>query len=195
MAVALSRFGAWSRVSHLWFWAIEILGIEILGIEILGIEILGIEILGIGIATAILRAPSCARSTSSTLFCGPLGMLGPGGGSRTVRIGNRQSSQNRAFGVLHLARVLVTFVVKAEKMQKAVDDEMREMMGERFVLAAGLPRNGLISEHDVAQMPAAGVFCRERKYIGGSGDTAPIAIERAHFAVVGQNDSKLSRVC
>ena len=32
---------------------------------------------------------------------------------------------------------------------------MRKMMGERFVLAVGLPHNGLISEYDVAQMPAA----------------------------------------
>jgi hypothetical protein len=77
-------------------------------------------------------------------------MLGPSGGPRVVRIGNRQLPQDRALGAFHLARLLVTFVIKAKKMQKAVDGQMRKMMGERFVLAAGLPHNGLISEHDVA---------------------------------------------
>jgi hypothetical protein len=135
------------------------------------------------------------RSTSGTLFRGRLGVLGPSRGPCVVRIGNRQLPQDRALGVFHLARLLVTFVIKAEQMQKAVDGQMRKMMGERFVLAVGLPHNGLISEHDVAQMPPARVFCRERKYIGGSVSTAPIAIERTHFAVVSENDSKLGRVC
>jgi hypothetical protein len=33
-----------------------------------------------------------------------------------VRIGNRQLPQDRALGVFHLARLPVTFVIKAEKM-------------------------------------------------------------------------------
>jgi hypothetical protein len=107
-------------------------------------------VLGLKIAIAILRAPSGTRSTSGTSFCGRLGVLAPSRGPRVVRIRNRQLPQDCALGVFHLARLLVAFVIKAKKMQKAVDGEMRKMMGERFVLAVGLPHNGLISEHDVA---------------------------------------------
>jgi hypothetical protein len=61
------------------------------------------------------------RSTSGTLFRGRLGVLGPSRGPCVVRIRNRQLPQDRALGVFHLARLLVTFVIKAEQMQKAVD--------------------------------------------------------------------------
>ena len=73
-------------------------------------------VLGLKIAIGILRAPSGTRSTSGTLFCGRLGVLEPSRGPRVVRIGNRQLPQDRALGVFHLARLVVTFVIKAEKM-------------------------------------------------------------------------------
>jgi hypothetical protein len=56
--VTLGRFGAWSRVSHLW----------------------SSVFLGLQIAIAILRAPSGTRSTSGTSVCGRLGVLEPSRG-------------------------------------------------------------------------------------------------------------------
>ena len=86
-------------------------------------------VFGLKIAIAILRTPSGTRSTSGTSLCGRLGMLKPSRRPRAVRIGNSQLPQDCALGVLHLARLLFSFVIKAEKVQKAVDGEMRQMMG------------------------------------------------------------------
>ena len=73
-------------------------------------------VLGLKIAIAMLRAPSGTRSTSGTSFCSRLGVFEPSRGPRVVRKGNLQLPQDLSLGVFHLARLPVTFVIKAEKM-------------------------------------------------------------------------------
>ena len=98
-------------------------------------------------------------------------------------------------------------MIEAEEMQKAVHGEMREVVIERFILAARLALDGLVSEHDVAQMimslnlivmpiarPIAGISGRKGQPIGRRIDAAPIAIEPAYCSIVGQNNGEFGRV-
>ena len=125
----------------------------------------------------------------------------------TIGIRHREIMQDRVLGRLHAARLGVVSVIIAQKMQKAVYHQMGEMVIERFALAAGLALDGLVGEHDVAQMIAnqraaeslvqlvAGIFRRKGQNIRRRIDPAPIAVESAHRSIVGQNNGKLGSFC
>ena len=60
--------------------------------------------------------------------------------------------EDGALGVFHFAGILAVIVIVAEKMQKAVHDKMRELVGERPMGLARLALNGLIRKHDVTEV-------------------------------------------
>ena len=110
--------------------------------------------------------------------------------------------QDRALGPLHAARLSVAFVIIPEKVQKAVHRQMGEVMIERFALAMGLAPDGLVGEHDIAQVTArlvvqviVGIFGRKGQYIGRRINPAPIPVEPSHRSIVGQNNGKLGSSC
>ena len=61
-------------------------------------------------------------------------------------------SEDGALSVFHFAGILAVFVIIAEKMQEAVHDKMREMVGERPMGLARLAPDGLIRNHDVTEV-------------------------------------------
>ena len=95
---------------------------------------------------------------------------------RAVRIGDRQLPQDSALGVFHHMRLLFAIVVVSEQVQETMDGKMGKMMSERFTLAPRLARYGFVGQDDIAQMPPAGVLCREGQHVGCSVDAAPIAV-------------------
>jgi hypothetical protein len=155
----------------------------------------------------ILRVLHGARSISaSALRWLSTGM--PAGRVRcTIRIRHREITQDRTLGRLHAARLGLVSVIIAEKMQKAVHNQMGEVVIERFALAVSLAPDGFVGEHDVAQMianevtaeqfipPVTAISGRKRQYIGRRIDPAPMAVEPAHRSIVGQNDGELGSFC
>ena len=98
--------------------------------------------------------------------------------------------------LFHRLGVLVALVIVADQMQESMHGKMGDMMGERLALVAGLARDGLVGEHDVAEswpLLAAGVLGRKRQHVRGRIDAAPIPVEQADRRIIGQNDSKLGR--
>ena len=80
---------------------------------------------------------------------------------RPVRIGYRQLPQDSALGVLHNKRLPFVLVVVADQMQKTMHGKMGKMMSEGFALAPRLARYGFVGQHDIAEMLATAVLCRE----------------------------------
>lgn len=68
-----------------------------------------------------------------------------------VGIGYSQTGQDANLECLHLVRVGIVFMIEAEQMQKAVNDEMFEMGGGFEALIARFRQHGFAREDDIAQ--------------------------------------------
>ncbi len=88
-------------------------------------------------------------------------------------------------------------MIVADEVQETMYRKMGEMMRERLALGAGLTRDGLIGEHDVAEMRrlVRGSLARKRQHVGGGVDAAPQPVELTDRRIIGQNDSKLRPGC
>ena len=74
----------------------------------------------------------------------PLGQLPHGRGRRAVGIGDAEPGQQLDLARLHRLRLGVGLVIEAEQMQRAVDQEVGQMVGQRLALPRP-PRARLVS--------------------------------------------------
>jgi hypothetical protein len=83
-------------------------------------------------------------------------------------------------------------MIVAQQMEKAMDAEMGEMVGESLTLGFGFARRRFVGDCNIAEHFAAGGG-RKREYIGGFRATAPTGVEFAHGGVIAQHDSEFAR--
>src|ERR1051325_5447293 len=69
-----------------------------------------------------------------------------------IGIGDAQPRQNPSFAPLHCLGLPERFVIVAQKVEKAMQRQVGNVMVERLGLGARLARHGLVGEHDVAEM-------------------------------------------
>ena len=114
-----------------------------------------------------------------------------------VGIGDAKTTQYVALGPFHRFRVGIAFMIVADEVKKSMHRQMGEVMRERLALGLGLARDGLVGQHDVAEMRRVvrGALGRKRQYVGGRIDTAPKPVELADGRIIGQNNSKLRPGC
>jgi len=116
-------------------------------------------------------------------------------GAGSVRIRDRELTQNPAFCSFHRLGILVPLMVIADEMQEPVHREMGEMVRKRLFLGARFARDGLEGENDVAKVPTMGVRARERQDIRGRIDVPPVPVEQAYGRIISEHDSKLRPAC
>ena len=117
-----------------------------------------------------------------------------------VRIADAESGEHLALEVLHQLRVAVVLVVKAQEVQRAVHQQVRDVVLELLALLLGLALGRFQGEHDVAQnlRSAAGgvgvrvlgrqLWPRERQHVGRLVDAAVLLIQELQLAVVAEHD-------
>src|ERR1700731_928352 len=96
-----------------------------------------------------------------------------------IRIRDVKAPQDFTLGLFHGFRVVVLVMIVADEVQETMDRKVGEMMSERLTLGTGLARDGLVGEHDVAEVRrlVRGSLARKRQYVGGGVDTAPKPVE------------------
>ncbi len=89
------------------------------------------------------------------------------------------------------------FVIEAEKMQHAVDDEMGEVVGERLALRRRLACDGGVRKDDIAHEQRLArhrrLAARKCQHVGRGIAAAPAPVEGADHRVVAQHDGNLDR--
>src|SRR3954452_16354244 len=116
-----------------------------------------------------------------------------------VRVGNFELCQNLPLQSFHGFGVLVFFVIVADQMQETMDHQMAEMMIEPFLLIISFPARGFIGNGDVAEHAgrvlraalAGRLQRRKRQHVGRLVDAAPVLVQCANSAVVGQHHGQL----
>src|SRR5262249_41556488 len=114
--------------------------------------------------------------------------------TRGVRVGHAEPRENASLAPLHRFGLPVRFVIVAQKVEKAMQRQMGDVMIEPLALGARLARDGLVGEHDVAEVarrPAGGCRRRKRQHVGRLVAAAPAAVEGADRAVAGEDDGEL----
>ena len=91
----------------------------------------------------------------------------------------------------------IGFVVVADEMQEAVQDEMADMMVQRPNFVGRLPRHRFKGQNDIAQQRRKAVASfkrkgREGKDIGRRVLAAPLGVQGFDCGVVGENQAQLA---
>ena len=60
-----------------------------------------------------------------------------------------EALHNRGFQRFHLPRLFLVFVIMAQKMQKAVNKQMRDVLPDVFFLRLGLAENNVQRQRDI----------------------------------------------
>src|SRR5258708_37827842 len=70
---------------------------------------------------------------------------------RTIGIGDAEPHEHPAFERLHALGIRPPLMVEAEQMEDAMDDEMREMVGQRLALGLRLFGDRAEAQYDIAE--------------------------------------------
>jgi hypothetical protein len=73
-----------------------------------------------------------------------------------IGIGNTERSENLGFEPFHGKGLIVGYVVVAEDVEEAMDDEVGEMGLERHALLLRLALQSLAGQRDIADQPLEG---------------------------------------
>ena len=115
-----------------------------------------------------------------------------------IGIGNIEFRKNGCFKRLHFFSVLIIDVIKTEKMKIAVNDKMREMIGQGLAISERFTGNGFLRENDIAEKRCAGDFfwCHggKRQNIRGLVYAAPFLIDGTHMIIIRKQDRQFGAI-
>lgn len=115
-----------------------------------------------------------------------------------VGVGNAKVTEDGRFETLHFCRFGVMLVIIAKKVEKAMDDEMGEVVGQRQVPGRGLRFYGFPGQNDIAEErpeTAAGRgLAGKGEDVGGLVLPPEFAVEDPYSRIIGKNDSDLGAI-
>mgnify|MGYP002653717019 CR=1 FL=1 len=110
--------------------------------------------------------------------------------------GRDATVERAAAGHLDLFGLLGLFMIVAQKVQHAMNDQMTEMIRQRFSVAQRLPLQRLARQHQVSRHGSGRVAGRQlhdgkRKDVRRLVLAAPLAVQSAQHRIVGKRDADL----